>query len=347
MISARSTQTISRVALTVVAAAAAGALIVVNPLSYISEPETVVVQTPRSTSVISISDLSRTVSAEGQLEFGSEIVVSHVGAGTLTWVATEGSVATEGDVIYRVDNIPVVLLDGTIPAYRSLTVGDVGPDVAQLEQALVDLGYDAAAALTVDDTYTTYTATVVERWQSDMGVEITGDVDYGSVIFASGAVNIGAHSANVGDQLANGPVLSVSSSIRQIKFGVEVGDLDTIQLGTPISVRLPDRSQVEASVTALVSSEGAWTATAQFANTDGLTKVGVVPVTVQWTEELATMVLTVPGVALTRVDDGSYNLEILNPDDTTDFVPVEIGMNSGSTVQIFSDLPEGTVVVAP
>jgi multidrug efflux pump subunit AcrA (membrane-fusion protein) len=139
----------------------------------------------------------------------------------------------------------------------------------------------------------------------------------------------------------------LSSLLRQVEFGVEVADLDTIEAGTIVSVGLPDRSTVEASVVSLVSSAGSWTAVAQVGDTGGLTKVGVVPVTVRWTEELATDVLTVPAVALNRLDDGTYNVELLNADDTTEFVPIELGLNSGSTVQIVSDLPEGTIVVAP
>ncbi|NIR34535.1 MAG: peptidoglycan-binding protein, partial [Actinobacteria bacterium] len=53
---------------------------------------------------------------------------------------------------------------------------DEGPDVRQLEQALVDLGYDPDGALTVDEDFTGFTATVVERWQEDVGIEEDGIV---------------------------------------------------------------------------------------------------------------------------------------------------------------------------
>lgn len=46
-----------------------------------------------------------------------------------------------GQVIAEIDGRPIVLLRGTLPAYRDLHEGDSGPDVAQLQAALIRLGY--------------------------------------------------------------------------------------------------------------------------------------------------------------------------------------------------------------
>lgn len=46
-----------------------------------------------------------------------------------------------GHTIAEVDGRPVILLRGRLPAYRNLHEGDHGPDVAQLQRALVSLGY--------------------------------------------------------------------------------------------------------------------------------------------------------------------------------------------------------------
>src|SRR5260370_15331513 len=46
-----------------------------------------------------------------------------------------------GQVIAQIDGRPVMLLRGRLPAYRSLHVGEHGPDVAQLQRALQGLGY--------------------------------------------------------------------------------------------------------------------------------------------------------------------------------------------------------------
>ncbi len=46
-----------------------------------------------------------------------------------------------GHVIAEIDGRPVILLRGRLPAYRDLHEGDHGPDVTQLQRALLHLGY--------------------------------------------------------------------------------------------------------------------------------------------------------------------------------------------------------------
>jgi peptidoglycan hydrolase-like protein with peptidoglycan-binding domain len=52
--------------------------------------------------------------------------------------------AKEGMVLLEVSNRPVILLYGTLPAYRSLHAGDTGKDVVQLQRALRRLGLTTA-----------------------------------------------------------------------------------------------------------------------------------------------------------------------------------------------------------
>jgi hypothetical protein len=55
--------------------------------------------------------------------------------------ATLGGRVRTGHVIAEIDGRPIVLLRGALPAYRNLHEGDSGPDVAQLQAALIRLGY--------------------------------------------------------------------------------------------------------------------------------------------------------------------------------------------------------------
>ena len=66
-------------------------------------------------------------------------------AGTYTELPAGGDEVGCGDVLYRVNDHPVLLLCGSTPAYRSLAKGDSGPDVAELNANLVDLGYATPA----------------------------------------------------------------------------------------------------------------------------------------------------------------------------------------------------------
>ena len=72
----------------------------------------------------------------------------------------------EGDVLVEVAGRPVLALEGELPAFRNLIPGLVGPDVRQLETALVRLDYDPGP---VDDTYTAATAAAVTALYRDRG----------------------------------------------------------------------------------------------------------------------------------------------------------------------------------
>ncbi len=99
--------------------------------------------------------LSSNVVIRGQAEFddATDIVVSGsaTGASIITRITKEsGQKLEEGDVVVEVAGRPVIVLEGQLPIFRSLTPTLEGPDVLQLEEALVRLGFDPG---TVDNVY--------------------------------------------------------------------------------------------------------------------------------------------------------------------------------------------------
>ena len=73
--------------------------------------------------------------------------------GVITSLPREGSIVNFGEVLYSIDGKPVVLLQGTIPYYRTLDLTSKdGPDIQQLEQSLVNLGY-ASGSFIPDETF--------------------------------------------------------------------------------------------------------------------------------------------------------------------------------------------------
>jgi peptidoglycan hydrolase-like protein with peptidoglycan-binding domain len=54
-----------------------------------------------------------------------------------------GTVVSEGMLLAQVAGRPIFALTGTTPMYRDLTLGDHGPDVAQLQAGLAALGFPA------------------------------------------------------------------------------------------------------------------------------------------------------------------------------------------------------------
>ena len=122
-------------------------------------------------------------------------------AGTITEMAEPGTAIGQGDVLYRVNGEPVVVLYGDVPAYRTMRDAATnleGDDVEQLEAALIALGYDPDGTVTVDLEFTYNTGQMVEAWQEDIGAETDGVVDLGEVVFIPGPAQVRT-SASVGD----------------------------------------------------------------------------------------------------------------------------------------------------
>ena len=93
-----------------------------------------------------------------------------------------------GGTLWRIDDLPIVLMYGSVPAYRTLEQGvSDGPDVAELNQNLIDLGFDPYGAIADDESFSEATAAAVKRWQKAEGLPETGEVELGRVVFAPGA----------------------------------------------------------------------------------------------------------------------------------------------------------------
>jgi len=81
-----------------------------------------------------------------------------------------------------------------------------GPDVQQLEEALVALGYDPDGAVTADDEFTSETQEMVKAWQEDIGAEADGVVELGEVVFLPGPAQVLDVLAPPGSQAGGGVV---------------------------------------------------------------------------------------------------------------------------------------------
>lgn len=74
----------------------------------------------------------------------------------------DGETVNVGDSIFSLNGRASVAVNGTFAFYRSLDVGDVGPDVKQLESVLVASGTGLSAA---DELYTEETRAALQQWQ--------------------------------------------------------------------------------------------------------------------------------------------------------------------------------------
>ncbi|MCI9889441.1 peptidoglycan-binding protein [Micrococcales bacterium 31B] len=100
--------------------------------------------------------------------------------GVLTWRADDSRSLNEGEAVVRVNEAPVILLQGVVPMYRDVSPGMSGEDVRQLQNALIRLGDYAGAA---DGQFSESFATAVVAFQTRTHQSATGTVPRGSVIF--------------------------------------------------------------------------------------------------------------------------------------------------------------------
>ncbi len=92
-------------------------------------------------------DLSSNIVTRGQVAFTESTDISITGSADGVAIVTrlpkaEGEQLAEGDVVVEVAGRPVIVLQGELPVFRSLTPTLEGPDVRQLEESLVRLGFD-------------------------------------------------------------------------------------------------------------------------------------------------------------------------------------------------------------
>jgi peptidoglycan hydrolase-like protein with peptidoglycan-binding domain len=132
--------------------------------------------------------LSESSTVDGTLGYGTTLELFDRLGGTFTWLPSVGTVIGRGGTLWRIDDLPVVLMYGSVPAYRTLEQGvSDGPDVTELNENLINLGFDPYGAIVDDESFGAATAAAVKRWQQAEGLPETGEVELGRVVFAGGA----------------------------------------------------------------------------------------------------------------------------------------------------------------
>ncbi|MBV9417721.1 MAG: PASTA domain-containing protein [Solirubrobacterales bacterium] len=104
-------------------------------------------------------------------------------------------------VLYRVDGSGVYLFDGRIPMYRPFTAGMTdGRDVGELNRDLHAMRHDSGEAIDMSnvDHFQTATGDAIDRWQKAHGLDQTGELDLGRVVFLPGARRVETVELSVG-----------------------------------------------------------------------------------------------------------------------------------------------------
>lgn len=284
---------------------------------------------------------------DGTLGFGVASAVALDRKGTVTRLPAEGDVVERGKPLLWVDETPVVLFYGDVPAFRRLADGvDDGADVKQVEENLKALGYKPG---TVDDTWTSSTTAAVKRWEDAVGVTEDGVIEIGDVVFRPAAVRV-AERTDVGAP-ATGEVLKATSATRVVTIDLAATKQAMAKAGDAVEVELPDGR----TVAGRVESVGKVATTPQGDQQSQTPTVEVVvtlddpgdydqaPVDVRLTRRSRENVLAVPVAALLALAEGGYGVEVANGR----LVRVETGLFADGWVEVAGEVAEGMDVVVP
>ena len=316
-----------------------------------------------STAPVEKGRLSDQVSLDGTLTYrarsdGSPYVAINRARGTYTHLPEVGDKVACGDVLYRVDDRPVLLLCGTVPAYRDLRAGDHGRDVRQLNENLRTLGYDDAPN---GDRFTTKTRQALQELQHDKGLDETGELSLDAAVFLPQSVRITSVANTLGVPARPGtPVARATSDEPEVQVSLDASQQGEVKRGDRARVTLPGNRSVTGKVArigrvALTSRQDTAAASATlpaYVSLDEPAKVrrlDAAPVQVDITTKGVDNALSVPVTALVGRTGGGYAVEVVHASGKRTLVAVQLGLfdTAGGRVQVEGDLRPGDAVVVP
>jgi peptidoglycan hydrolase-like protein with peptidoglycan-binding domain len=315
---------------------------------------------PTATAAVTRTDVASTQTVQGTIAYSGTFTLFSpggaptpaagtapplAGGATYTWLPQVGSVVQRGQRLYEVSGRPVPAFYGERPAWRRLAAGVSGPDVRQLEDNLLALGFARTGTLAEDGNFGAADAAAVRSWQASLGVEQTGAVELGALVFVPGTVRVAALHAAAGAPLQPGsPVLDVSSTQKVVSVQLDTLHEQFVSLGDQVQVTLPDGQTTTAgAVTSMGSAAG--TPGGQEAQTSqgapplrpavpveiavadqgALARYDQAPVRVSITDAVHRGVLAVPVTALLAQGDGGYAVRVVRGSGGS-LLPVQVGL---------------------
>ena len=339
----------------VLVVAAAGAAVVLSS----ADPATPQPPMPRgSTAQVQEGRLSAMVSQGGTLTYrarpdGSPYRVINQARGVYTKLPENGDRVDCGDVLYRVDDRPVLLLCGTVPAYRDLHVGVKGRDVRQLNR---DLGVNRSKA------FTSKTKAARQEAPARHG-RATRAARWPSATRSSCPRRCGSPRSTgqaAGSARPGAPVLAVTSDTLHVQVNLDPSQQGEVKKGDRAQITLPGNRPVSGRVEGFgrvaqspgKDSQPAEATIPTYIRLDDVGKargLDRAPVQVQITTEGVENALSVPVTALVGKSGGVFAVEVVRAGGRRELVAVRLGLfdTAGGRVQVEGGVRAGDHVVVP
>jgi hypothetical protein len=239
---------------------------------------------------------------------------------TFTALPSAGAVIHRGQRIYAIDGQPVLLFYGSHIATRAFAPGmSAGPDVGELNANLEALGYGRDLS---GDAFTFATAAAVRALQSATGSTVSGELLLGSVEFEPRPLRVTGVTAmlGVGSSVTAGPVLTATSTARQVTIELDAADQGEVRVGDLVTITLPDNETTPGRISYVssVASSGSQgsgpTIEVDAVPTDpsATGSLDQAPVNVSITTASVAHALVVPADALLALASGGYAVEVAN-----------------------------------
>jgi hypothetical protein len=324
--------------------------------------------TATSVATVQRRTLATLTQFNGTLGYTGFYTVLGRGPGTVTWLPRPGRVTRNGQVLYQVDGAPVVLLRGSVPAYRTLAAGATaanvtGQDVAELNHDLVALGYvPKADVASARDEFSWATTLGVQKLQKRLGMAQTGRLTRGTVVFLPTTARVTTLSTVLGAPVG-GRVLTATSTARAVSVTLAADQQSEVKPGDRVTITLPNNRATAGTVSSVGtvaatesptggSSSSGPVLPVTIALNDPAATAGLdqVPVLVSITDQKVSHVLAVPVTALLALAGGGYAVEVVATDGTHHLEAVTPGLfdDAAGRVQVSgSGLAAGQHVVVP
>jgi len=310
-----------------------------------------------STAPVQMGKLSAAVSQDGTLTYrarpdGAPFSAINHARGTYTELPEVGDKVDCGGVLYRVDDRSVLLLCGTVPAYRALHVGDAGQDVRELNRNLHVRG----------DAFTTKTQQALAALQRRRGVHVTGALALGDAVFLPEAVRIAKVTGQLGGSAQPGAqALTATSDTLHVQVNLDPSDQGQVKRGDRAQIALPGNTTVTGKVGGFgrvaeaPAEQGSSAADATIPTYISLDDPGKArgldkaPVGVDITTAGVDSALSVPVTALVGKSGGGFAVEVVRAGERRDLVAVQVGLfdTADGRVQVEGDLRAGDHVAVP
>lgn len=344
----------------VVVVVAVAVYLVVGPFRASSESATIDSGASTGTAQVTRGDLHARTLQNGTLGYeGTYQVINHA-SGTVTKVPKVGDVLKQGQVMYRVDGKPVIMMKGAyVPFYRDLSWGDEGADVKQLNEALVTLGFASKANLDPSSDYfgrATYNAVV--KLQDKFGLEETGKWTREQGVFLpTDQVRVTKVDAVPGRSAAQGQaILEASTTRRLVTVKLNASQQSTVKVGDRTEITMPNGKTTPGKVSSVgkvAISDDDGTTIEVLIKPDKPAETGQLdqaPVQVAIVSETAKDVLSVPVNALLALAGGGYAVEVVDAAGARQLIAVQTGLfddSAGRVAVTGEGLAEGQTVVVP